>query len=407
MAETALSQSRQRPSKSGVFMSSRNRLLVLAISTPIIAFAFVGGYFGRAIAQDDTYQHLRVFEDVVSLVLNNYVEPVDVRDAMGGAMRGLADSLDPESAYLTPELVRSRESNDPGGPAEVGLDVTRQYYLRIVSARDGSPAAKAGIRAGDFIRAIYNRPTRDMSAYEGSRLLRGAVGSKVSLLVIRGNAADPHMVDLVREQVAGPELTTRMANPTTGYVRVVQFSADSATRIKQAIDALANMGATRYVIDLRGTARGDLDEGVAAARLFVKGGTLAIRLGRQNQREPIAALPTDGVVTAPVALLVDIGTAGAAEVFAAALDGNGRADTIGTNTLGRAARQRLVKLPDQSGLWLTNQRYLTPSGTPIHETGLVPDVIVELAEIEFGAMPPTPDETLQKAVELLATRLAA
>jgi len=388
-------------------MSSRNRLLVLAISTPIIAFAFVGGYFGRAIAQDDTYQHLRVFEDVVSLVLNNYVEPVDVRDAMGGAMRGLADSLDPESAYLTPELVRSRESNDPGGPAEVGLDVTRQYYLRIVSARDGSPAAKAGIRAGDFIRAIDNRPTRDMSAYEGSRLLRGAVGSKVSLLVIRGNAADPHMVDLVREQVAGPELTTRMANATTGYVRVVQFSPDSATRIKQAIDALAKMGATRYVIDLRGTARGDLDEGVAAARLFVKGGTLAIRLGRQNQREPIAALPTDGVVTAPVALLVDIGTAGAGEVFAAALDGNGRADTIGTNTLGRAARQRLVKLPDQSGLWLTNQRYLTPSGTPIHETGLVPDVIVDLAEIEFGAMPPTPDETLQRAVELLATRLAA
>jgi carboxyl-terminal processing protease len=388
-------------------MSSRNRLLVLAISTPIIAFAFVGGYFGRAIAQDDTYQHLRVFEDVVSLVLNNYVEPVDVRDAMGGAMRGLADSLDPESAYLTPELVRSRESNDPGGPAEVGLDVTRQYYLRVVSARDGSPAAKAGIRAGDFIRAIDNRPTRDMSAYEGSRLLRGAAGSKVSLLVIRGNAADPHMVDLVREQVAGPELTTRMANSTTGYVRVVQFSADSATRIKQAIDALAQTGASRYVIDLRGTARGDLDEGVAAARLFVKGGTLAIRLGRQDQREPIAALPTDGVVTAPVALLVDVGTAGAAEVFAAALDGNGRAETIGTNTLGRAARQRLVKLPDQSGLWLTNQRYLTPSGTPIHETGLVPDVIVELAEIEFGAMPPTPDETLQRAVELLATRLAA
>jgi len=388
-------------------MSSRNRLLVLAISTPIIAFAFVGGYFGRAIAQDDTYQHLRVFEDVVSLVLNNYVEPVDVRDAMGGAMRGLADSLDPESAYLTPELVRSRESNDPGGPAEVGLDVTRQYYLRVVSARDGSPAAKAGIRAGDFIRAIDNRPTRDMSAYEGSRLLRGAVGSKVSLLVIRGNAADPHMVDLVREQVGGPELTTRMANSTTGYVRVVQFSADSATRIKQAIDALAQTGASRYVIDLRGTARGDLDEGVAAARLFVKGGTLAIRLGRQDQREPIAALPADGVVTAPVALLVDVGTAGAAEVFAAALDGNGRAETIGTNTLGRAARQRLVKLPDQSGLWLTNQRYLTPSGTPIHETGLVPDVIVELAEIEFGAMPPTPDETLQRAVELLATRLAA
>src|SRR5688572_7533553 len=388
-------------------MTTRSRVLVLAISTPIIAFAFIGGYLGQAISKDDTYQHLRVFEDVVSLVLNNYVEPVDVRDAMGGAMRGLADSLDPESAYLTPELVRSRESNDPGGPAEVGLDVTRQYYLRVVSARDGSPAAKAGIRAGDFIRAIDGRPTRDISAYEGSRLLRGSVGSKVSLLVIRGNAADPHMVDLIRERVAGPDLTTRMADPTTGYVRVVQFSADSAARLKQAFDALAKTGASRYVIDLRGTSRGDLDEGVEAARVFVKGGTLAIRLGRADQREPIPAQPADGVVTAPVALLVDIGTAGAAEVFAAALDGNGRADMIGTNTLGRAARQRLVKLPDQSGLWITNQRYLTPAGTPIHETGLVPDVVVELSEVEFGAMSPTPDEILQKAVEFLSARPAA
>lgn len=391
----------------GVFMTSRSRLLVLAISTPIIVFAFVGGYFGRAIAQDDTYQHLRVFEDVVSLVLNNYVEPVDIRDAMGGAMRGMADSLDPESAYLTPALVRSRESNDSGGPAEVGLDVTRQYYLRVVSARDGSPAARAGIRPGDFIRAIDNRATRDMSAYEGGRLLRGQAGSKVSLLVIRGNAADPHVVDLIRERVAGSDLTTRMANATTGYIRVIGFSAESPARLKEAFNSLAKTGATRYVIDLRGTSRGDIDDGVAAARLFVKTGTLAIRLGREDQKEPIGAQPPDGAIAAPLALLVDIGTAGPAEVFAAALDGNDRADLVGTNTLGRAARQRLVKLPDQSGLWLTNQRYLTPAGNPIHETGLVPDVSVDLPEVEFGAPAPLPDEALQKAVEHVAARPAA
>ena len=385
-------------------MTSRSRVLVLAISTPIIAFAFIGGYLGQALAKDDTYQHLRVFEDVVSLVINNYVEPVDVREAMKGAMRGLADNLDPDSAFLTPDLVRTREANDPGGPAEVGIDVTRQYYLRVVSARDGSPAAKAGIRPGDFIRAIDNRPTRDMSAYEGGRLLRGAPGSKVSLLIIRGNAADPHMVDLVRERVAGPEVTTRMADGTTGYVRVLQFSSESPARIKQAIDGLAKTGATRYLIDLRGTSRGDLDEGLAAARLFVKGGTLSVRLGRADRKEPIAGQPSDGAVTAPVALLVDIGTAGPAEVFAAALAGNDRADLVGTNTLGRAARQRLVKLPDQSGLWLTYLRYLTPSGDPIHEKGLTPDVEVEPADIEFGADAPVPDATLQSALQHLATR---
>ena len=385
-------------------MTSRSRILVLAISTPIIAFAFIGGYLGQALAKDDTYQHLRVFEDVVSLVINNYVEPVDVKEAMKGAMRGLADNLDPDSAFLTPDLARTREANDTGGPAEIGLDVTRQYYLRVISARDGSPAAKAGIRPGDFIRAIDNRPTRDMSAYEGSRLLRGAPGTKVSVLLIRGNAADPHMVDLVRERVAGPEVTSRMADGTTGYVRVLQFSPDSPARIKQAIDALAKTGATRYVVDLRGTSRGDLDEGLAAARLFVKGGTLGVRLARADRKEPIAGQPSDGAVTAPVALLVDIGTAGPAETFAAALAGNDRADLVGTNTLGRAARQRLVKLPDQSGLWLTYLRYLTPSGDPIHEKGLMPDVEVEPVEIEFGSDAPLPDAALQSALQHLSAR---
>jgi carboxyl-terminal processing protease len=385
-------------------MTSRSRALVLAISTPIIVFAFIGGYLGQAMAKDDTYQHLRVFEDVVSLVVNNYVEPVDVREAMKGAMRGLADNLDPESAFLPPDLVRTREANDPGGPAEIGLDLTRQYYLRVVSARDGSPAQKAGIRPGDFIRAIDNRPTRDMSAYEGSRLLRGAPGSKVSLLVIRGNAADPHVVDLVRERVTGPEITSKMADGSTGYVRVLQFSSESPSRLKQAIDALAKTGATRYAIDLRGTSRGDLDEGLAAARLFVKSGTLGVRLGRADRRDPVAGQPSDGAVTAPVALLVDIGTAGPAEVFAAALDGNGRADLVGSNTLGRAARQRLVKLPDQSGLWITYVRYLTPQGDPIHEKGLAPDVEVEPVEIEFGAEAPLPDATLQSALQHLARR---
>ena len=388
-------------------MTSRSRVIVLAISAPIIAFAFIGGYLGQAMAKDGTYQDLRIFEDVVSLVLNNYVEPVDVSEAMKGAMKGLAGGLDPESAYLTPELVRSLESNDPGGPAEIGLDLRRQYYLRVVSAHDDSPAAKAGIRAGDFIRAIDSRPTRDMSAYEGERLLRGAAGTTVSLLVIRGSAADPHMVDLVREEVAGSNITSRMADATTGYIRVRQFSADSASRLEQAIDAMARNGATGYIIDLRGTSRGDLDEGVAAARLFVKGATLAIRLGRADEREIIAGEPTDGAVTAPLALLVDNGTAGAAEVFAAAIDGNDRAELIGANTIGRAARQRLVKLPDQSGLWLTYLRYLTPSGDPIHETGLTPDVEVEQPEIEFGAEAPTPDATLQRALEHLATRNAA
>lgn len=383
-------------------MSSRTRTFVLAVSVPIIAFAVIGGYLGQALAKDDTYQHLRVFDDVLSLVLNNYVEEVDVTEAMKGAMKGLADGLDPESAYLTPELAKTVDTAATAATAEVGLDITRQYYLRVVAARDGSPAAAAGIRTGDFIRAIDGRPTRDMSAYEGARLLRGTPGSTVKLLVIRGNAADPHELTLTRAVVAGADVTSRMADASTGYIRVAEFTKETPGRLKAAVDTLAGTKATRYVIDLRGTARGDLDDGIAAARLFVKSGTLAIRQSKEDQRESVAAQAGDGAISAPVVLLVNQGTAGAAEVFAAALDDNDRADLVGEQTIGRAARQRLVALPDGSALLLSHIRYLSPDGDGIHEKGLEPDEDVEQPEVEFGADVPAPDATLQKALERIA-----
>lgn len=387
-------------------MTTRTRLWVLLVSTPVMAFALVGGYLGHAMAKDGTFQHLRVFEDVVSLVVNNYVEEVDVKEAMQGALKGLADGLDPDSAYLSPDLVKAVEANSTAGPADVGVVLIRQYYLRVVATRDGSPAARAGLRTGDFIRGIDDKPTRNMSAYEGSRLLQGSAGSKVKLLVFRGNAAEPHDVVLTRERFAGTEVTSRMANSTTGYVRVAEFSKATPVRLQTAIDTLARSGATRFVVDLRGTATGDLDDGIAAARLFVKSGTLAVKASK-TQQEVIAAAAADGAIDAPLALVVGQGTSGAAEVFAAALDGNDRADLVGERTLGRTARQRLVKLPDGSGMLISNLRYLTPKSTALHERGLQPDVVVEEPDVEFGAQPPAGDKALDAAVAHLAGRAAA
>src|SRR5258706_10769946 len=348
-------------------MTSRTRVWVLAISTPVIAFALIGGYLGQAMTRDDTYQHLRVFEDVVSLVLNNYVEEVDVKKAMKGAMNGLADKLDSDSAVRPPALASAYESNSAAGPADVGLEVSRQYYLRVVSSREGSPAAKAGLRSGDFIRAIDKRSTKDISVYEGDRLLHGQPGTKVTLLVIRGNAADPHEVDLVRERLAGPELTSKMADPMTGYIHVMEFSRRSPVQLKQAADALAKTGAARYVIDLRGATKGDLDDGLGAARLFVKTGTLTIRETKGNAKGEVAGQPGDGAITAPVVLLVDQSTARAGEVFAAALDGTKRAELISKHTLGWASKQRLAKQPVGGALLLSYLRYLTPDGTLMHQ----------------------------------------
>lgn len=388
-------------------MTSRTRFWVLIVSTPVIVFAVIGGYLGQAMAKDDTYQHLRVFEDVVSLVLNNYVEEVDVKKAMRGALNGLAAGLDADSGLLPANMVTAYESNAAPAAGELGVELARQYYLRIVSVREGSPAAKAGLRSGDFIRAIDKRSTKDISVFEGDRLLRGQPGSKVSLLVIRGNAADPHEVDLTRERVTTPELTSKMADATTGYVHVVEFSKRSPALIKQAFDALAKTGASRYVLDLRGAVKGDLDDGTAAARLFVKAGALSVKESKGGTKETVSAQAGDGAITAPVVLVVNQSTARAGEVFAAALSGSKRADLVGQHTLGSAARQRLVKLPDGTALLISYQRYLAPDGSAIHEKGLEPAVTVDEPDVDFGTIAPTTDATLERALQYIEQKKAA
>ena len=383
-------------------MTKKTRLSVILLSTPVLAFVLVGGLMGKtSVAGDQEYQHLRVFQEVVGLVMSNYVEDVKVDKIMEGAMRGLADGLDPDSAYLTPAQARAVEAGETLADGDVGLELTRQYYLRVIAPRDGSPAARAGLQTGDYVRAIDGRPTRDMSVFEGSRLLRGAVGSKVVLTVIRGNAAEPREIPLVREKSTAPAVTSKMIGSDIGYVRVASFRAGAAEDLKRQAADLARGGAKSLIIDLRRTAEGPIEQGHAAARAFVKSGTLGIRAGRDaaTAREAIAAKSGDGAIELPVTLLVTTGTAGAAELFAAALDGNARAQIVGERSLGRAGVQKLVKLPDNRALWLTYARYLTPAGDPIHGKGLQPDVPVEEPDVEFGAAAPTTDPILDAALE--------
>jgi len=379
----------------------------MSISAPVIAFAIIGGFLGKVMAREDTYQHLKIFDDVVGLITSSYVEEANIDRVMRGAMRGLAEGLDPESAYLTPDQVKQVESGAALAPAGVGLELTRQYYLRVIAARDNSPAAKAGLRSGDYIRVINDSPTHDMSVWEGMRALRGAPGTKVTVTVIRGNAADPHLVELTREAEPATEVTGRIAAPGIGYVRVAVVGSRTAAQVKSQVAELTKSGATKLVVDVRRTSTGTIDDGLALARLFVASGTLAIRETKNAPREPIAAAAGDGAIALPLALLVDTGTSAASEILAAAVVGNKRADLIGEHTIGRAATQKLVKLPDGSGLWLSTTRYLTPSGAALHEKGLEPTVAVDEPDVEFGQPPPTTDPILNKALERLSEKQAA
>jgi carboxyl-terminal processing protease len=383
-------------------MSPKTRLWILLISTPLVLFIGVGGLLGASAppaAGQQAFSDLRLFGQIVNLITTSYVEPVDIDKVMDGAMRGLADGLDPSSAYLLPEEKDAIEAGTPLPPAGVGLVITRQFYLRVVGVEDGSPAAKAGLRTGDYIRMIDSKPTRDMSALTGTRLLRGAAGSTVTLLILRGNAADPHEVKLTRIASSGQPVTSKKLPGGETYLRVTRFTKDAPAAIKQSADAAQKDG-SGLIVDLRGTGDGAPTDGVAAARFFVKTGTIATLAGRDNKTVTMAG-PGDGALTLPTVLLVSNGTANAAEVFAAALQGNSRATLVGEPTAGIAASQRLVKLPDNRALWMTTERYVTSNGQSIHERGLRPDVGVAEPFVPFGDTPPTTDDALAKAVEQL------
>jgi len=379
----------------------------MSISAPVIAFAIVGGFLSRVMAREDTYQHLKIFDDVVSLISSSYVETADIDKVMKGAMHGLAEGLDPDSAYLTADQVKQVESGAPLAPGGVGLELTRQYYLRVIAARDNSPAAKAGLRTGDYIRAINEVPTREMSVWEGVRALRGTPGSKVSVTIIRGNAADPHLIDLTRENEPASQVSGRMAGTGIGYVRVAVVGPTTASQVAAQVAELTKGGASKLIVDVRRASSGTIDQGVALARVFVPQGTLTIREQKGGARETITAASGDGAVTLPMVVLIDTGTSAASEIFAAAVAGNKRGDLIGEHTIGRAASQKLVKLPDGAGLWLSTMRYLTPTGAQLHEKGLEPTVAVDDPEVEFGQPPPTADPILDKALERLSEKKAA
>ena len=388
-----------------VSMSQRARLVLLFVSVPVVAFTMVGGFLGQTVAREDTYRHLRIFEDVVSLISSNYVEEVELEDVIQGALRGLAGGLDSDSAFLSAADVRRMESGEPLPEGELGIEVTSQFYLQVVAARPDSPASRAGLLPGDFIRAIDGQSTRRLSALEGNTRLRGEPGSSVSLSIIRGNRSEPYDLELTRQRFTDRAVATRMLDESVGYIRVTRFSAGVSDELDTAVTDLLTNGATALLVDVRSTAGGSFEEGIAAARLFVGSGTLLRRTEHGDQQVDVSATAGTAAVDTPLVLLTDLGTAHAAELFVAGLSGVDRADTVGQRTAGRASLQKLVKLPDGTGLWLSWARYLQASGDPIHRSGIQPTVAVDVPVVELGEPVPSGDAILEQGLEHLRSTI--
>ena len=384
-------------------MSPRSRLLVALVSTALTGYVLLGSLLGRVLG-DSTYGQLALFNEVVRLVLEAYVEPVTVDRALAGARLGLTEALDGDSFYLDAESFRAWQQAPKDNDADVGLLLTRRLgFLMVVAPRPGSPAEKAGVRPGDVVKSIDARHSRPLAPFVGQRLLRGAPGSTVKLTLLRAGS-DPIELSLVRERLAPAPIKGRVVEPGTGYVKVPEFSPRAAEEVRGEIETLRRAGARRLVLDMRGAAFGAPADGAKVAELFLKGGVVAKLSGAKHAEELLSADPARSAWDLPVAALVDTGTAGAGELVAAALLDAGRGDVVGQRTFGRAPFQKAVALPE-GGLVVTVARYSSPKGTVIHGKGVEPNVPVELPDTdedqEADAAAAQRDLVLEKALEVL------
>ncbi len=383
-------------------MSPRGRLAIALASTLLVGYVALGSLLGRVLG-DTTYGQLALFNEVLRIVLEAYVEPVNVDRAMNGARVGLTDALDGDSAYLDAEEFRAYQEGGHENDAEIGVILSRRVsFLMVVSTRAGSPAQKADIRPGDLIKTIDGKHSRPLSAVAGQRMLRGAPGSVVKLAILRVGS-DPLAIDVVRERLTPLSASGRMLDGGAAYVKVGEFTSKTTDEVRADVLGFKRAGARQLVLDLRGAGHGELSEGVRMAELFMKGGVVAKVAGARAEEQVLNADPARSVWDLPMAVLTDHGTSGAGEIVAAALLDAGRASVVGEATFGRAPIQRAVVLPE-GGLVLTVARYVSPKGTAIHGKGVTPSVPVEEEADEDAAAAegaPAGDAILEKALEVL------
>jgi carboxyl-terminal processing protease len=382
-------------------MSIRSKLTLVTLSAFIVIYSIVGGMLSRsnnplfrAIANPGPYPQLRIFEDVVRHIVNDYVEKPDLEKVRIGALRGLTDGLDPYSAYLLPPQVKEYQTNKE--KRDVTGMVIGQYsgFAYVIAVVPNSPAEKAGIKVGDVIEYIDGHATRDLDLYDVKSLLAGDPGSGVELTLINRK---PEKIKILRGKVPPVTPEMRLVESQIGYIKVPILNKGQAEAVSAAIKDVIRKGAKSIILDLRGSAGGDLSEGVAVADMFLKSGTIAKTIGRKDRIIATYDAKAENEITdLPVAVIVDRTTAGASEIVAAAILENQRGEVVGERTLfGMGSEQELFPLDDGSALLLTIARHAAPSGKIFMTDGVTPSVEVKRADLAEVATQDEGDQNRQ------------
>jgi carboxyl-terminal processing protease len=395
-------------------MSKRIRVALITVSCFLVFYVVLGGLLGQNDSSSEkTYQDLGVYSEVLSRVKSDYVTEPDLSKVTGGAIRGLLEALDPYSTYFSPQEYQDYLRQPDPGPANVGTFLAKRMgYATVVSVLPGSPAEKAGVKAGDLIDRVENTATRELSVVQIQRLLAGPPGSTVTLTLVREARGEPQKFPITRAVLTYPPLVARMTENTVGYLRVASFNKGKAAEISAKFGELIASGADKIVLDLRNCAGGETQEAVDTASLFLEKGLVGYLLGQRYPRQELPAKPPHDVCKLPMVVLINQSTAGPAELLASAILGNKRGDAIGARSFGVGVFQKLIPLDDGSALLLSVAKYYGPDGKAIQDEGVTPNVIEgpgeETASLEEENEPTEPehfgdkdDQLLRKAIEIL------
>jgi carboxyl-terminal processing protease len=399
-------------------MSKRFKAVILSVSLVLVLFTVVGGLGVHASNNDDgAYRQLGVYSEVLSRIHNEYVEEPNLPNVTSGALHGLLESLDANSSYLTASEYKDYKAHQSEGKADIGAAVSKRFgYAAVVAVIPNGPADKAGIDSGDIIEAVEGRSTHELSLAEITSLLSGAPGSTVNLEVVRARRSEPQKITLTREVVPMPAVADKIVDEGIGEIQVESFNKGKTAEIASKIKELEKQGAKKFVLDLRNCAEGDENEGIATANLFLDHGMIAYLQGQKFPKETFNADPSKRLTDLPVVVLVNRGTAGPAEIVAAAILENARGDVLGDKTFGVGSVQKTIDLPDGSALILSVAKYYSPTGKSIQDSAVTPNILLADKEDEValpddgdGTTAPEPDkkkdkgpdEQLHRAIEVL------
>jgi carboxyl-terminal processing protease len=392
-----------RQAKKAVFITGVLLLLTLSLG---------GTSASKSTDTGATYENLKLFTEVLSIVQSQYVDEVPPKDLVYSAIRGTLRGLDPHSSFLDPEMYREMQVETSGTFGGLGIEITlKDDVLTVVSPIDGTPAHRAGLHSGDRIVKIEGISTKDLSLADAVKRMRGKPGTKVTISILREGWTEPRDFTITREQIHVQSVRSQNLEPGIGYIRLRQFQEQTPGDLEAVLEKFTRNGKLQgLVLDLRNDPGGLLTAAVEVTEKFLEDGKLIVYTeGRvRNQSMRFTAHSKKAYLEFPIVVLVNQGSASASEIVAGALQDWGRGIVLGTQTFGKGSVQTIIPLSDGSGLRLTTAKYFTPKGRSIHGKGIAPDIVVEPPKVVASAQVtetkpvamPSPEEELKKDVQV-------